>query len=113
MKINDVTPLEGGIKEAADPTAQLCDEVAAKTKKYNPDADDGEAEFDTTEKIGWWGMVSRERSGTDLAKFCVGAFAASALGAALPAFCLVFGEMIDGVADTGSSNGDEEQFNAL
>lgn len=38
---------------------------------------------------------------------------ASLLGAALPAFCLIFGEMIDGVADTGSSDGDDEQFNSL
>lgn len=53
-------------------------------------------------------MVSRERSGSDTIKFCIGAFAASSLGAALPAFCLVFGEMIDGVADTGNANGGEE-----
>ena len=58
-------------------------------------------------------MVARERSTSDLVKFIIGATMASSLGAALPAFCLVFGEMIDGVADTGSSDGDDEQFNNL
>ena len=58
-------------------------------------------------------MVARERSTSDLVKFIIGATMASSLGAAHPAFCLVFGEMIDGVADTGSSDGDDEQFNNL
>lgn len=35
------------------------------------------------------------------------------MGAALPGFCLVFGEMIDGVADTGSSSGEDEMFDNL
>jgi len=92
-----------------DPTVQLCEEIAAKTKKYDPNAgQDGEAEFDTTEKIGWFGMIARERSTSDKVKFMIGATMASLLGAALPAFCLVFGEMIDGVASTGASDGDEE-----
>jgi hypothetical protein len=58
-------------------------------------------------------MVARERSTSDQVKFLIGATMASLLGAALPAFCLIFGEMIDGVADTGSSDGDDEQFNSL
>lgn len=115
MKVNNVTPVDGSaIPKIETPTQQLCEEIAAKTKKYDPNAgQDGEAEFDTTEKIGWFGMIARERSTSDLVKFSIGAVMASLLGAALPAFCLVFGEMIDGVANTGSSDGDEEQFNSL
>ena len=58
-------------------------------------------------------MIARERSSIDCIKLMIGAFAATCIGAALPAFCLVFGEMIDGVAGTGSSDGDEGEFNAL
>ena len=109
MKINNVTPVDGASTKIGDPTVQLCEEIAAKTKKYDPNAgQDGEAEFDTTEKIGWFGMIARERSTSDKVKFMLGATMASLLGAALPAFCLVFGEMIDGVASTGASDGEEE-----
>jgi hypothetical protein len=73
--------------------------VANKTKTYDPDTgQDGEAEFDTTEKIGWWGMVGRESSVADKIKFCVGNFAAIVVGAALPGFMVIFGEMVDGIA---------------
>jgi hypothetical protein len=49
----------------------------------------------------------------DAIKFFIGCFSSFLLGAALPGFCLVFGQMIDGVADTGTSDGDEEEFNSL
>jgi len=52
-------------------------------------------------------------SGLDKVRFAIGAFCATSIGAALPSFCLVFGEMIDGVADTGSSNGSDGEFNSL
>lgn len=59
-------------------------------------------------------MVTRERSTSDLIMFSIGIFAATVVGAALPAFCLIFGEMIDGVAGTGADNGAEDgEFNAL
>jgi hypothetical protein len=66
MKVNNVTPVATDTPKSGDPTTQLIEEIAAKTKKYDPSAgQDGEAEFDTTEKIGWWGMIARERSGID------------------------------------------------
>mgnify|MGYP001059469094 CR=1 FL=1 len=58
-------------------------------------------------------MATREMSGLDKVRFAIGAFCATCIGAALPSFCLVFGEMIDGVADTGSSNGSDGEFNSL
>ena len=100
------TPQKGDFYE------ELSEQISTKTKKYvPPEAED--AEFDTTEKIGWWKMVKREMSTVDYIQFVVGAIASLGVGAALPAFCMYFGKMIDGVADTGAANGDDEQFNSL
>lgn len=91
---------------------ELRDCIAKKVKGFNPNKDE-ESEFDTTEKISWWKIVRRHMSTADTLKFATGCFTSAMLGAALPAFCLVFGEMIDGVADTSSSNGNDSEFNAL
>jgi hypothetical protein len=123
LKMNNVTPIDTGKDmemvnvaslEGGSNNQQLCDIIAKKTKTYDPEAgQDGEAEFDTTEKIGWWGMVARERSTTDLIKFILGLIAATGIGASLPAFCLIFGEMIDGVAGVEADDDSGDGFNAL
>jgi len=121
MKTNNVSPADGvkstemiTVGGSKGTTQDLCDLVAKKTKTYDANAgQDGEAEFDTTEKIGWWGMCKRERSTSDAIKFYIGNSAAILVGSALPGFCLVFGNMIDGVAGTGTSDGDADEFNAL
>ena len=121
MKKNNVQPSDGDLGGAEMVTVgaskgspqELCELVAKKTKTYNPDAGEADAEFDTTEKIGWFGMIKRERSTNDFIKLVIGLITATLMGAALPGFCLVFGNMIDGVATTGSSDGDEDEFNAL
>jgi hypothetical protein len=61
--------------------------------------------------MGWWAMVKRgDLSKGDLINFIIGGTASLLVGAALPGFCLFFGKMIDGVADTGA---DTNEFNAL
>ena len=58
-------------------------------------------------------MVRREMSSCDAAKLFIGCFTSLVVGAALPGFSLVFGNMIDEVADTSSADGGEDEFNSL
>lgn len=54
-------------------------------------------------------MVGRNAETSDYLRLTAGMFMSVLLGAALPGFCLIFGEMIDGVAETS----DDDSFNAL
>jgi len=47
--------------------------------------------------MGWYDMVTRYASGSDLLLLWSGLFGAFVFGAAMPAFCYYFGTMIDGV----------------
>jgi len=54
-------------------------------------------------------MVKREATTGDYIKLAFGSFSGILVGAALPAFSLVFGNMIDDVAVTE----DDDSFNSL
>jgi ABC-type multidrug transport system fused ATPase/permease subunit len=113
MKTNNVTPsnadgdigthLEGGSSQ------DLASRVESMVKNFKPEGE--ESEFDTTEKMSWWAMVKRNMDGGDAVRFAIGSFCAVAMGAGLPGFTLFFGEMIDGIGETGASDG--AQFNSL
>jgi len=68
-----------------------------------------ESEFDTTEQISWMEMVKREAKTMDFVNLGIGSFCGILVGAALPGFSLVFGNMIDDVAVTT----DDDSFNSL
>ena len=92
----------------------VCLQIEKKTKEYKPnEGADPETEFETLEKMSWWAMVTREMSTSDGIIFALGCTTAATVGASLPGFSLVFGEMIDDVASTGANNGDEDSFSQL
>ena len=89
---------------------EIVEAIQDKVKDFNPDADP-ESEFDTTESIGWFEMCNRYMDCADRTKFYLGLFAALLFGGSMPAFCLLFGDMIDSV---GSSDGsDSDSFKSL
>jgi len=72
--------------------------VSDKVKSYDPAQDDQEhKEFDTDEKVGFFDLCFRYASCGDRIMFGVAWTASMIFGAALPGFCLIFGEMIDSV----------------
>ena len=68
-------------------------------QEYDPTAEgqDANAEFHGTEGISFYKMISRHADCRDYILLIIGSTAATAFGAALPAFCLLFGNMIDGL----------------
>lgn len=79
---------------------EIVEAIEDKIKDFNPDADPT-SEFATTESIGWFAMCYRYMDSLDQAKFISGLTASVLFGGSLPAFCLLFGDMIDGVGETG------------
>ncbi len=67
--------------------------------EYDPAAEgqDANAEFHGTEGISFYKMISRHADYRDYILLTIGSTAAITFGAALPAFCLLFGNMIDGL----------------
>lgn len=88
---------------------EITDAVTEKVKSYNPDIDP-DSEFTTTEKMGWFTMCYRYMDGADQVKLISGLTASVLFGGSLPAFCLLFGDMIDGVGNTAA---DTDQFDML
>jgi hypothetical protein len=59
-------------------------------------------------------MIGRFMDGSDKLKMILGMIGSFMFGAALPAFCLLFGGMIDGVGGTGSDSAtDTSGYDAL
>jgi hypothetical protein len=50
-------------------------------------------------------MISRHADCRDYTLLIIGSIAATAFGAALPAFCLLFGNMIDGLGQGAATGG--------
>ena len=92
-----------------DQLKEIVEAVQDKTKDFNPDADP-DSEFTTTENMNWLTMCNRYMSGADRVKFYSGLLASLLFGGSLPAFCLLFGDMIDGVGQTGA---DSSGFDSL
>ena len=80
------------------------DTVKTKVEGYNPEETGEESEFAKGAKIGWYDMVSRYASCKDLVLLWSGILASLIFGASMPAFCVGFGGMIDGVG-VGASDG--------
>ena len=87
--------------------------VDDKVKSFKPDAAD--SEFSTTEALPFFEMVSRYMDFEDKIYLGLGLFGAFFLGAAMPAFCLLFGDMVDGIGGSTASDGSQDvsQFQSL
>ena len=77
--------------------------VSEKTKTYDPSLDNEEhKEFESTDKVGYFHMAFKFADGKDKCLFFFGIMCSLLFGAAMPAFCLLFGEMVDGVGGVNS-----------
>lgn len=85
---------------------EIIEAVEKKVKTYDPNKNT-DSEFESTEQIGWFEMITRFMDGKDQIKLIGGLFGSALFGAALPAFCLLFGNMIDGVGQTGADTSSE------
>lgn len=74
--------------------------VEEKVAAYKPDDEDENAEFTGTEMVSASEILFRFANSCDLVYFWLGVFGSFGFGAALPGFCLFFGDMID---DMGAS----------
>jgi len=66
---------------------------------YDPsvEKEDQNSEFTGKEGVSFFQMINRHANLKDYILFIIGIIAASGFGAAMPAFCLIFGNMIDGL----------------
>ena len=73
--------------------------VKDKVDSYDANAAevDQNAEFTGKEGISFFKMISRHASFKDYCLLIFGCIAAAGFGAAMPAFCLIFGNLIDGL----------------
>lgn len=77
--------------------------VEEKTKTYDPSLDQEEGkEFDTDEKVGFFEVSFRYASGSDKLIFFGALISSSLFGASMPGFCILFGDMIDGIGGVNS-----------
>jgi hypothetical protein len=84
---------------------ELYEMVKKKTDAYDPATEkDESSEFDTKEQISWSQMITRHMDCNDRIMLYLGNGGAMLFGASLPAFCLLFGNMIDGVGKAGADS---------
>jgi len=80
----------------------LVDMVADKVSKYDPTKDGEEASaYKETEEVGFWNLIFRYATGTDIMLWVLAMIATIITGASMPAFVLIFGEMIDSIGGAG------------
>ena len=103
-KVLDQTSLSPN-RKSENQVKEIVEAIQDKVKDFNPDADP-ESEFDTTESIGWFELCNRYMDCADRTKFYLGLFASLFFGGSMPAFCLLFGDMIDSVGSSDGSDGD-------
>jgi len=94
----ELTPLS-----AEDPVTKLREVVSSKIAKYDPSDNTEASEFGTFEKISFSELVFRFSSRSDKMMFVIGWIASTLVGAALPGFSLIWGDMIDSI---GGAKGD-------
>ena len=73
--------------------------IEKKVSEYDPNkaAVEDDAEFDTTETMGFFEIIMRQANACDKFLLTFSIFFSILFGAAMPGFCLFFGEMVDGV----------------
>lgn len=77
--------------------------MSSKIAKYDPSDNTEASEFGTFEKISFSELVFRFSSRSDKMMFVIGWIASTFVGAALPGFSLIWGDMIDSI---GGAKGD-------
>lgn len=89
--------------------------IEDRVENYSPeDKDNQDSEFKGTEQIGFWYLCTARASSGDLLLFFLGTISSMVFGAALPSFCLIFGEMMDNLgASTSNNNFDSLKTSAL
>ena len=101
----NIDPSPGAAKGGEENFAQILREsVKTKVEGFKPEETGEESEFSKGEKITWYNMVTRYASCTDKALLYSGIFCSLMFGASMPAFCVAFGGMVDGL---GAGQGDE------
>jgi hypothetical protein len=94
-------------KRSAEQVNELYELAKVKIDAYDPEEEKkADQEFDTTEQITWTQMVSRHMDCNDKLMLILGQSGAFLFGASLPAFCLLFGNMIDGIGQAGVDTAD-------
>ena len=90
-------------KEKEDLAQLLVEAIKEKTLSYDPAQDEKEGkEFDTTEKVGFFYMAFKYADAGDKCMFIVAVLSALIFGASMPSFCLLFGDMINGIGGVNS-----------
>ena len=90
---------------------ELQEQVTQKLKEFKEKAGktDEQSEFTTTESIGFWEMCWRHADCSDKLLWWCGFFASSIFGSSLPAFCLIWGEMMDSIGGVGNFDSMKDQ----
>jgi hypothetical protein len=74
-----------------------------KTLSYDPAQDENEGkEFSSNEKVGFFYMAFKYADAGDKCLFIWAVISAVVFGASMPSFCLLFGDMIDGIGGVNS-----------
>lgn len=90
-------------------TKEILEAVDKRVKAYDPEAgeEDENIEFHEKETVTFTELITRFASGGDYILLLCGCFWSTGFGAAMPGFCLVFGELIDDMGAMETSVGGE------
>ena len=77
---------------------EITEAISKKVEGFEPDDGDQEAEFKGTEMVTLSQLLFKYSNCSDLIFFVAGVVCSFLFGSSLPAFCLVFGDMIDGMS---------------
>ena len=100
-------------KQLICPTKENVEEIYDLVKKKVDNYDPGkkvESEFGSTDAMGFFDLIGRNSNGCDKLIFSIGCLSSMCFGAALPAFCLLFGGMVN---ELGSGGCESLQTQAL
>ena len=102
-KIGDYESLKNEASVSIDDPKQkeLYDAIQKAVKDFDPNAEqqDENLEFKETDAVGVGEMFSRFADGCDKTLMYIGFFWSALFGASTPAFCVVFGELINDLGE--------------
>jgi hypothetical protein len=79
--------------------------IEDRVENYVPETKDNQdSDFKGTEQIDFWYLLTARADSGDLLLFFLGSVSSVIFGAALPSFCLIFGEMMDNLGASTSKN---------
>ena len=104
-----------GFENKGDAFEDFRNDVKKKIASFEEgkEGQDAESEFNSTESIGLKQLATRYADTCDYVYLGLATFCSIGFGAGMPGMCVLFGDMVDGVADTANEGFDAYKESAL